>query len=245
MYRIAKLNRILKQVKIKYLLKNSIVQSEQPGSIIIESSVQISNSKIYVKTGSHLKIGKGSVLKNVFIHVDGELSIGENNILEGGKFSKLSIYISKGAFTLGSYNRIKSKIMVRFGGLLTIGDHNNINDESEIRADERVIIGDYNQISYQCVIWDTNTHTIYDDATRRELTDKHFPIFGYEYERPKTKPVTIGSDCWIGRGVSILKGVELGSSSIVGYKTILSNCHIEERKVVVTKIDNTIFDRQD
>ena len=63
-----------------------------------------------------------------------------------------------------------------------IGNYNNINERSWLRADEQITIGDYNQISYNVMIWDTNTHNIYTPSKRRELTEKYYPFFGYEYE---------------------------------------------------------------
>ena len=129
---------------------------------------------------------------------------------------------------------------MRFRSDLKIGRYTNVNEGSEIRVDEKVTIGDFNQISYNVNIWDTNTHNIYPKDERRKIAVENYPIFGYEYEKPKTKAIKIGSDCWLGKEVTILKGVELGDNVIVGYRTILSNCKIEDSHKVFSKIDNII-----
>ena len=98
-------------------------------------------------------------------------------------------------------------------------------------------IGDYNQISYNVMIWDTNTHNIYTPSKRRELTEKYYPFFGYEYEKPSTKPVKIGSDCWIAQNAAILKGTELEDEVIVGFCTILLGTSIPFGTTVVNKVE--------
>jgi acetyltransferase-like isoleucine patch superfamily enzyme len=221
-----------------------MVRSDVSSKVIIAKSAKISNSEIFIAKGATLIIGEGCVISNVKMMVKGSVILGKENTLDNGYYpAKLPISVD-GNFVLGERNRIRSKIWIRFNATLTIGDYNNINEESEIRCDEAVSIGSFNQISYKCMIWDTNTHNIYPDEQRRELTTGHFPFFGYEFEKPKTKPVVIGSDCWIGREAVLLKGAELKNSSIVGFRTTLSNCVIEERKVVVPKSNNIIFDRE-
>lgn len=247
------LNKIINaflQVDFKYLLTRSVVRSEMKPDLNIHPSVKIYNSRVFVKKGSKLTIGAGCVINNLNLFVNGNLNIGQNNFIDNGNDQRKSnpgvtIWVDHGNVTIGSYNRIRSKILVRFGAELKIGDRNTINDDSEIRADEKITIGDYNQISYRCVIWDTNTHHIYPDAKRRELTDTYYPIFGYEFEKPKTKEVSIGSDCWIGREAAILKGVVIQNSSVVGFRTTLSNCVVQEKTVVVQKIEHSVFQRNE
>ena len=239
----SKIINLIRRTKFKYLLTRSIVKGDIDTIIRIHTNTKIYNSKITVKQGGSLIIGKDCVIRNLNLLVEGTVNIGNSNLIDNGNSPSINITIANGNFNLGDFNRINSRILIRFGGSLTIGNHNNINDGTEIRADEKISVGDYNQISYNCVIWDTNTHNMYADAKRRELTNIHFPVFGFEFEKPKTKPIKIENDCWVGRGASILKGVTLNNSSIVGYNTTLSNCIIEERKIVVSKIENTIFER--
>ncbi|SFD73689.1 acyltransferase [Flavobacterium phragmitis] len=232
------------QIQFKYLFHWSLVRINKNSNFHIAKGVKISNSKIFVTKGSSLSIGENTIIKNTHLYVNGNVTIGNNNIIDNGYMnSKLDFNID-GDFNLGNYNRIRSKIWLRFNGKLEIRDRNNINEETEIRCDENIFIGSYNQISYKCSIWDTNTHNIYNDAKRRELTDNFFPIFGYEFEKPRTKAVHIGDDCWISKDVAILKGVIINNSSVIGYRATLSNCEVLSNKVVVQKIENSFHDRE-
>jgi acetyltransferase-like isoleucine patch superfamily enzyme len=234
----------IREVRFRYLLSNSRVKVKGSALFTAADSARISNSNISVHAGGKLTIEEGCIINNVNMDVYGEVNIGRFNIIGVNSFPKLGITVESGTLDIGEKNRLQCKIYIRFEGILTIGDHNNINQESEIRCDESVTIGDYNQISYKCVIWDTNTHNIYESEKRRMLTDKYFPAFGYEYERPKTKAITIGNDCWIGREASVLKGVTLEDGVIVGFKTVVSNCLISSNNVVVSKVENVTFTRK-
>lgn len=242
------MNRIisfLKLTKFKYLINYSIVKTEKQSHFEVEENVRIKNCKIYLKSGSILKIGSGSVLENLTIYIEGNVKIGKNNVINNGYLPhKVTINIYKGTLNIGNNNRIRSKILIRFDGDLVIGDFNNINEESEIRTDEKIQIGNFNQISYKCIIWDTNTHNIYIDDKRRKLTSDYFPNFGYEYERPKTLPINIGDDCWIGQEAAILKGSNIKNSCIIGFRSTLSNICIDDNMTVVPNINNKIFQRK-
>lgn len=240
-----KLIRIVKYSKLKYLLHQSVVTAEAGAVVNIAENTKIINSHIVILKGGRLEIAGNCTLRNIKMIVDGVVTIGSHNTIENGRVPmKEIININKGTLIIGHHNRLRLKMIVRFGGILTIGDYNNINEESEIRADESVSIGSFNQISYKCMIWDTNTHNIYSDEKRRELTIKHFPTYGFEYERPKTSPVSIGDDCWIGREAALLKGTVVKNSSIVGFKAVLVNSIIEERMTVVSKGTNLVFERK-
>ncbi len=218
--------------------KSKIIGSKK-STINIHRSVHVNRSIIYVHEGSSLIIEEGTIIKNTSLSIKGSVTIGKNNILCGHN-NKLSITVD-GNLVIGNYNRIQSNILIRYGGDVTIGNHNNINHESELRSDEKISIGNFNQISYKVVIWDTNTHTIYPAQERRNLTIEKFPIFGYEYEKPKTKPVFIGYDCWIGREAVLLKGSVLSNKCILGFRTILSDFKTEESTTIVSQVSNKIY----
>ena len=97
------------------------------------------------------------------------------------------------------------------------------------------------QISYNVNIWDTNTHNVYPSGKRREIAEKYWPYFGKEIERPKTRPIHIGDDCWIGENTSILKGTNLSNNVIVGFGTVLTGVKVEEGKTVMNKVELRIL----
>ena len=130
---------------------------------------------------------------------------------------------------------MRCSIWIRFKGKVAIGSRNAINEGTEIRCDHEVKIGDYNQISYNCTIWDTNTHNLYKAEERRRITDEQYPDFGLEFEKPKTSPVNIGNDCWIGRNASILKGGMLADKCIVGYGTLITNFSAPKNSTIINE----------
>lgn len=250
--------RFIKRIRFRYILKRSKVIVEKGGRLEVAPQVDIVGSSIYVASGAVLKIGSKAVVKQCDIFLsdqrstviigqegrlsdidlfvcDGRFSLGDFSILENSELNrKLRVHV-RGICDIGSYNRIRSSILVRFLGRLDIGSRNVVNERSEIRCDEKITIGDYNQISYDCDIWDTNTHCFYPPEKRRELTDSQYPGFGEETEKPDTVPVAIGSDCWIGKGCAILKGSLIADRSVLGYGTLISGKHISPDSKVIAK----------
>ncbi len=241
-------------IRWKYLFKGSIVIVEKGGVLKIEKHCSIYKSTIKVDSTCSLSISEGSIIKksrlsvinknsslqigkyntitNSQVVVNGSLCIGDENILERG-YSYRNFSIScEGNISIGNRNRLRGRIWLRYGGYFKVGDYNNINEDCEIRCDESIIIGSYNQISYECMIWDTNTHNIYPAEKRRILAESKYPCYGFEFEKPKTKAICIGDDCWIGKRVTLLKGVTIGNRCVIGFGTTVSNKVIPNNKTV-------------
>lgn len=210
--------------------------------IIIEGGKKqkLRNCSIRVSDNSSVIIHKNVRLLNVSINVagGGRVEIFEDSMVAGFG-NKISWIINNGSFILGHHSRVSHNMWIRYGGTVSVGNYSCINSGSEIRCDEQIKIGSYNQISFNVSIWDTNTHCIYLTDERRRLTGKHG--IGYEYERPKTKPVLIGDDCWIGKNSSILKGTIIEDKCIVGYGTTLINVCIMKNTTVVNNNELKTF----
>ena len=235
---------MLKGIILKYLFSNSYVRVLKGGKCNISSKAKIKHCNIYVYSGGELTIGDNVKLENVDIYVQkGKIQIGNNSIIKSRRH-RVEINIESGNVEIGENDKIaSSRIWCRFGGNIKIGDYTNINDGSEIRSDERIEIGSFNQISYNVRIWDTNTHQILPKSERRKLTKDYFPYFGKELQSPKTSPVFIGDDCWIGEQCAILKGVTIGDESVIGFGTFITNkiipknsCVYNNNEIVVTKV---------
>ena len=188
------------------------------------NNVNVSNCNISVCSKSSLIIEDNVSLSNYHINLNNaKLVIKQNTYLDKGYNYRLpSISIDNGGLEIGSNCIIKADFSIRFGGECKVGNYTTINEETEIRCDEYIEIGDFNMISYQCNIYDTNTHCTYPSEKRREITIKDFPNIGVERERPKTKPVIINNDCWIGKRATVLKGVTVGTNCIIGIEAVVT-----------------------
>lgn len=184
-------------------IKNSMIKLEKNAKLIIEENVLIDNYTIHVVSGTvHIGkdtqiIGVKNTTTNIISICNGKLSIANNCI-------------------------IQSEFNVRFGGVCSVGCYTGIMYGTEIRCDEQLSIGKYNMISYDCMLFDTNTHCIYPAEKRRKLTEEGFPLIGIEYEKPDSKPVFISDDCWIGKRSVILKGVIIGKESTVATSSVVT-----------------------
>ncbi|WP_372752973.1 hypothetical protein [Mariniflexile sp.] len=268
MNKIKRLFVALVEKRFWYLLWGSKVTVEKGAVLKLGKKVRIRHSHIYVKKGDTLSIGDHTQVSNASIsmivgekselHIGnhcviddfelsltkGQIRIGDYNIFQKGSKAEKPRFEVDGALTIGGFNRLRCSIWIRFNGVVAIGNRNAINEGTEIRCDEHISIGDYNQISYDCVFWDTNTHNLYTAEERRTITDKQYPAFGLEFEKPKTAPIVIGSDCWLGRGVSVLKGTHLGEKCVVGYGTLLSNISMADNKTVFSQPNLKLIDNQ-
>lgn len=198
---------------------------------ILNTKSPIKRSNISISKDSSLSIGEKVLIRNSNINIDnGTLIISDNCSIMNA-----NITVNNGTIIIGEYCRIMCNLWVRFGGKISIGKYTNINNSSELRSDESIIIGDFTQISYNVSIWDTNTHYIYPSFKRRQLSKKIG--IGNEIEKPLTKPIVIGSDCWIGKDCAIMKGSHIGNNVILGYNTTIINKTIEDNMIVVPKIE--------
>jgi acetyltransferase-like isoleucine patch superfamily enzyme len=196
---------------------------------IAENSIII-NSKIILENDSQLIIGKNVVIDNYSIRiVKGVFTIGDNTQLIGVKNTNSnSVFIDSGSLSISNNCIIQSEFCIRYGGICKIDCYTGIMYGTEIRCDEQLSIGKYNMISYECMIYDTNTHCTYSSEKRRQMTNDSFPYIGLEKEKPKTNPVFIGDDCWLGKRCVILKGVHIGENSTVATNAVVKkSCPVE------------------
>ena len=149
-------------------------------------------------------------------------------LLNWGIVSIMTRLKLKGNITIGRTASITciSKLSTKCGGRITIADKCGM-EQCEIVAlnDGEVVIGERTtiasgflavshkriQIGKHCSI--APNVTIYD----------HDHIFNKNGIQPgfKTSEVTIGDNVWIGTGVIILKGTEIGDNCVIGAGTVL------------------------
>lgn len=206
-------------------MRNVSFQVDSASTVRIASGTVLEDVDICVWNRSELSIGKDCSVHGVrFVVEKGKVAISDHNVLSGGSRADMPVMtVVDGCISLGDHNHLQNSVWVRFGGNLSIGRYNCINAGSEIRCDESVTIGSYNMVSYECDIWDTNTHSFYSLEEKKAMFEKDFPAIGKEPNKPDTKPVAIGDGNWIGKRSCILKGSVLGNETVVGTRAIVSN----------------------
>lgn len=105
-------------------------------------------------------------------------------------------------------------------GRVSVGDYALLNGVW-IMCDTEVIIGDYALFSWNILIMDS-CRTPSSAEKRREMLHR---ISGQKTRVPygdrPGQPVHIGSNVWLGFGVCILPGVQIGEGSIVGAQAVV------------------------
>lgn len=113
-----------------------------------------------------------------------------------------------GQITIGDRTAIEPNcLVVASAGTLEIGSDSFIGQGSVIAAHERVSIGADALIASNVTIRDQDHGT---GATP------------YRLQQYVTRPVTIGSNVWLGAGVVVLKGVSIGDNAIVGANAVVT-----------------------
>ncbi len=123
-------------------------------------------------------------------------------------------------------------------GKIKIGKYCYIGKNSQIDACVEVKIGNYCMISNNVLIQDHNSHPVKKIQRRRQLINlQKKPTNVYESD---TKKVVIGEDVWICTDSTILKGVTIGSGSIIAAsavvtKNVPSNCIVAGNPAKIVK----------
>jgi len=139
--------------------------------------------------------------------------------------------IGTGNIKLGEHCRIGDNVILETegDGVITIGSNVRFNQGSVLVAYDNMVIGNDCLIGEYCSIRDAN-HGIQKNKLIR--TQKH-----------NQAPIVIENDCWIARGVVILKGVNLRKGCVVGANSVVLR-EVLEGEVVVGAIAKRVKVRE-
>jgi len=145
----------------------------------------------------------------------GVASIGARPLV--GRSVRLTIY---GELTIGEDVVLDDGcfLYVAPGARLVLGDRVRVGRNTVIAAADRIDIGSDVLIAEHCTIRDSD-HQMDPDDRRHETA-------------VLTAPVRIGANAWIGAGVRILRGAELGDAAVVGANAVVRGA-IPARSVAV------------
>jgi acetyltransferase-like isoleucine patch superfamily enzyme len=207
-------------------------------------SIHVRGRALTVGRGSTLSIGDGALIDgNVMIgdqcmvsidrnfrllggatlavHDHGCAQIGEYCLIEAGAPFRAGLHVVNGSAQLGGNAAIRGEVSVR-GGQFWLGSNTFVNHGAEIRCEESVKIGDHVFISYFADIYDSNTHSLDWRARRQEVEDGYPNQTVRSEQRPRTAPVELGPDVWVGKWAAVLKGCRLGARTVVGTRAVVT-----------------------
>ena len=124
-----------------------------------------------------------------------------------GFITRMPIHVKNGTVKTGRGFSMKqySHIAVVNGGKVTIGNNVRINRNCMLVCHDSISIGD------NCAI---GPNTMFYDH------DHNFGQNGIE-DGYKIAPIVIEKNCWIGAGVTILRGTHIGEGSVIGAGTVV------------------------
>jgi acetyltransferase-like isoleucine patch superfamily enzyme len=105
-----------------------------------------------------------------------------------------------------------------FSPLLTIGDDCNLSDSVHIACTNRITIGS-GLLSGSRVVISDHTHGLYRGP--KQTSPNIRPVM-----RPLSRDgvVVIGNNVWLGDGVAVLAGADIGDGCVVGANSVVNRC---------------------
>lgn len=153
---------------------------------------------------SQIQCGKNSIIKgNVYIRLrkTGKLVLGNNfRCVSGGCYNPIA-------------RNIRTSFCTEEDAVIEIGDNVGISSSS-IWAFKRISIGNNVNIGADCIIMDSDAHSLNFEDRRDGKLDK---------QNRKSRPIVIEDDVLIGTRSIILKGVIIGARSIIGAGSVVTS----------------------
>lgn len=145
------------------------------------------------------------------IKLNGKLYRGMVKI--GGRGSDIfpkqtTVITLKGTWELNEGTEIGTgaSVVVEKEGKLIFGNNVRIGAYSKIYCENQIVLGTEIDFSWECQIFDTNFHAIQNVETKEV-----YAIYA---------PITIGSYCWLGNRVNVMKGTKIPDYTIVSSNSL-------------------------
>lgn len=165
-------------------------------------SARCGGGQVVVLRGTRLKLGRGARIR---VAPGSRLILGNSHVVA----TPCSLNIRRNACLTAHGNASifrGTRIVIDDGAHLEIGDQSYINYNSTVTCFVHIIIGRNCAISWNTNIFDGNAH---------ELIVAGVP-------RPRTRPVCVGNNVWIGTGATVLGGVTIGDGAVIAAASVVT-----------------------
>jgi acetyltransferase-like isoleucine patch superfamily enzyme len=199
----------------KIFIDNSVIEFNS--DVNIEKSIMSINNSTF-------KISANSKFDNSWLYVNDK-----STVVIHSYFLAISIYphrciinIKNAQFTAMENCRIEGNIDCK-NSRFFMDKNSFINYGTVVRCHKQIEIGKNVFISYECLIFDTNAHSL-DPSKRQREIENGFPNGSLQTKElePDLKEIKISDNAWIGMRGVIMKGVTIGENSVVGTASVVT-----------------------
>jgi len=106
------------------------------------------------------------------------------------------------------------------GSIVRVGSNVFIGGGSQLTAVKSIIVEDDVLISYECLVTDSDNHSLRYSKRKHDLRDW---IAGrHDWSKVETAPVHIRKGAWLGARVIVTKGVTIGEGAVCGMGSVVT-----------------------
>jgi acetyltransferase-like isoleucine patch superfamily enzyme len=194
------------------LIQNKLIENKKLRFIASRLYFKINRNKVRFRGKNNEIIKDGSFIKKINVQVHGN----NNKIIfrDLSRVSNLKIYIEGNDCEI----LIDESCLFNSGEIWIQDDRNRLSIGKKTRIVnayfaimepmKSIIIGRECMLSYGIQFRCSDSHSILENTTKRRIN--------------YAKDIYVGDKVWIGTDVIILKGVTIGSSSVIGMKTLVT-----------------------
>lgn len=216
-----------------FRLKKTVIRVTE-SELTIGNNAEINGGRLLLSK-SKLQTGDSFNVKAAMVSLNNGTLFTAGNYLMICKedYHKAGLFANKAKVQLGENVNIRAHVSCS-DSVFTIGNNVFLNQGTQVRCHQSVQFGSNILVSYDCIIFDTNTHAVEAENRYQEMKDG-FPNQAIQTDATKgkviTAPVVIGNNAWIGIRAIILKGTELGDGVIVGAAAVVSGKKVPNGKI--------------
>lgn len=181
--------------------------------------IQAIKIPICVRYGSKIKVSGGKVIIGGKVRT-AMIRIGFHKVPVCNSRDKTQIIVEYGQLLFQGTAHLGqgTKIYVSKGAELVLGDNFAISASSQINCYHKIRMGNDIQFSWECLVMDSDTHTIY-------------TVSG-DVANPN-REIIIDNNVWIGCRTTILKGSHIPEGCVVGACSLVTGSNFKHHTILI------------